>query len=350
MRKVDLKKWVWSRYQALPRALQGLPVLVAVSGGMDSSVLAAVSLELRERLPSLVWAHVNYRLRVPDSDREEASLRAWAMREGVPLRVRGLRPKQKPSNLQAWARGQRLDFFRSVAARLGGQGALLWMAHHQSDQAETILSRLLRGSGLKGIAGMDLLEQVEGLWIFRPFLEVPQAALRLYAQSHRLVFHHDRSNDTLDYLRNRIRHRLLPLMAEENPRILETLSQLGGRSREAAEALDGWAEAWLRRVADPGRGLPRQLSANSLRRQAPALRAAILERWLASVAGSRQSLGKILPALLQTIAHAKNQELPLKGGLRVSISPLWLRIGPRPAKPGKGRGGPAKSRRKAQKS
>ncbi len=316
-----------SRYLALPQALRGLPVWIAVSGGLDSTVLAAVALQLRSRLPPLHFAHVNYGLRVPDSDREEASLRAWAKRAEVPIQVLRLRPKAKPVNLQAWARERRLAFFRRlIAARAGGRG-LVWMAHHQGDQAETVLARLLRGAGLKGLRGMDEVEEIGGLWVFRPFLEVPKEALRVYAEAHRLDFHHDRSNDGVDYLRNRIRHRILPLLAEENPRILEALSTFAARAGQAASALESLAQAWLRRAGRGAKGMPAALDARALRRQPRALRAAILEAWLRLKTGREQSFGKILPPLLAGLEEiSKKLELPLKGGYRAMLNPKNLAL------------------------
>jgi len=314
-----------SRYLALPKALRELPVWIAVSGGLDSTVLAAVALRLRSRLPALHFAHVNYRLRVPDSDREEASLRDWAKREGVPIRVLRLRPAAKPSNLQAWARERRLAFFRRlIASRPGGRG-LIWMAHHQGDQAETVLARLLRGAGLKGLRGMDELEEIEGLWVFRPFLEVPREALEVYARVHRLSFHHDRSNDGDDYLRNRIRHRILPRMAEENPRVQEVLATFAARAGQAAAVLEGLAQDWLRRAARGSATGPAALDARALKRLPRALRAAVLEAWLRSRTGREQAFGKILPPLLASMEEAaKGFELPLKGGYWVQLNPQKL--------------------------
>ncbi|MCC7345715.1 MAG: tRNA lysidine(34) synthetase TilS [Deltaproteobacteria bacterium] len=335
-----------SRYLALPKALRALPVWIAVSGGLDSTVLAAVALRLRPRLPSLHFAHVNYRLRVPDSDREEASLKDWAGREGVPIRVLRLRPRAKPSNLQAWARERRLAFFRSlIASRSGGSG-LIWMAHHQGDQAETVLARLLRGAGLKGLRGMDELEEIGGLWVFRPFLEVPREALELYARSHRLGFHHDRSNDGDDYLRNRIRHRILPRMAEENPRIQEVLAVFAARAGQTAAALETLAQDWLRRAARGSAAGPAALDRRALKRLPPALRASVLEAWLRGGTGREQSFGKILPPLLAGLEKtAEGIELPLKGGFWVQLSPQKLllrrRSTPLRAAPGRRRPGVA---------
>lgn len=334
-----------SRYLALPKALREWPVWIAVSGGLDSTVLAALALRLRPHLPALQFAHVNYRLRVPDSDREEASLKDWARREGVPIRVLRLRPGAKPANLQAWARERRLAFFRSlIASQPGGRG-LVWMAHHQGDQAETVLARLLRGAGLKGLRGMDELEEIGGLWVFRPFLEVPRGALELYARSHHLSFHHDRSNDGDDYLRNRIRHRILPRMAEENPRIQEALAAFAARAGQAAEALEGLAQDWLRRAARGGAAGPAALDRRALKRLPPALRASVLEAWLRGRTGREQSFGKILPPLLAGLEEAaKGFELPLKGGFWVRLTPQKLVLRRRatrlrPAPGGRRRGG-----------
>ncbi|HEX5034242.1 MAG TPA: ATP-binding protein, partial [bacterium] len=100
MQRVDLKKRVRESFAALPRAWREAPVYLAVSAGMDSSVLAAVALELRDRLPPLCFLHVNYGLRRPDCDWEEAVLRKWADREGLPIEVLRLKPRAKLENLQ----------------------------------------------------------------------------------------------------------------------------------------------------------------------------------------------------------------------------------------------------------
>lgn len=302
------------------------PIFLAVSGGMDSTVLAAVSLRLRARLPPLHFLHVNYHLRVPESDLEEASLRDWARREGVPIQVLRLFPKGKPANLQAWARERRLDFFRKVIRKQAGGHGLLWVAHHQGDQAETVLARLLRGSGLKGLRGMEALEEIEGLWVFRPFLEVPREALPIYAKAHRLVYHHDRSNDGDDYLRNRIRHHILPLLARENPRIQEVLTSFASRAGEAAAALQELALKWLE-FRSKSKGGTKSLNTQVLRRQPPALRAAILENWLRLKTGREQSFGKILPPLLAGLEKlSKGLDLPLKGGYRIALTPKALSL------------------------
>lgn len=289
---------------------------------MDSSVLAAVALELRDRLPPLHFLHVNYGLRRPDCDREEAMLRQWAEKEGVPIEILRLAPKGKPENLQAWAREKRFEFFRrTVEKRNRGQGTV-WLAHHRRDQAETFLLRLLRGAGLGGLAGMKVLEDLQGLQLFRPFLEVPYESLKIYAKNHRVLFRQDKSNFTDLYLRNRVRRRLVPALRKENPSIEETLSLLAERLGQSHDALQALAEQWLRRRKGNRLGLA------ALRRQVPGLQVAILQQWTRLRVGESQSWNEILPRLLKAIGEQKSVRILLRGG-SLKLSPENLEyLGP----------------------
>ncbi|HCU25661.1 MAG TPA: tRNA lysidine(34) synthetase TilS [Deltaproteobacteria bacterium] len=316
MSRVDLKKRLRERFQKLPAALRSAPILIAVSSGMDSSVLASVALELREILPPLHFAHVNYHLRIPDSDHEEAFLREWARRERIPIFVKSLRPQRRQGNLQAWARAERLQFFAGIVKRRFKNHGQVWLAHHQRDQAETILSRILRGAGLQGIAGMQILENYRGLSLFRPWLDVPHEAIEIYVRAHSLKFHQDKSNDSDIYLRNRIRRRVLPLLSKENPNVEEVLYILGAWSREAHEALEILGKAWLARR----RGPPKELKLAALRREPRALAAVILELWLHQQTGSEQSWKEVLPRLLQAWeSPLPPQEIWLKNCYRLNL-------------------------------
>src|SRR5262245_54877168 len=133
MALVDLKKRFWREFQALPESYRKSPIFLALSGGKDSTAMAHVALSLRSKLPPLHFLHVNYHLRLPDSDQEEKFLRNWAKREGIPFHVQRLYPKDKPKNLQDWARRQRYQFFRAVMEKQKGSG-LVCLAHHQNDQ------------------------------------------------------------------------------------------------------------------------------------------------------------------------------------------------------------------------
>ena len=174
---------------------------------------------------------------------------------------------------------------------------------------------------------METLERVGELWIFRPLLEVPREALEVYAQSHDLKFHHDRSNDGNLYLRNRIRHRMIPLLLEENPRALEVLEKVARRAGQAADALEELAKAWLKARAKRRRGVPAELDRKALFRHPEALRAAILEVWLLARTEGPQALGELLEQILETLKNsAKTRAFPLKKGKQLVLSPQKIRI------------------------
>jgi len=201
------------------------------------------------------------------------------------------------------------------------------MAHHRQDQAETVLVRLLRGAGLKGLGGMDSLEYLGDLWVFRPFLEIPRSALEIYAKSHAVEFHHDRSNDGDFYLRNRIRHRVIPLLLEENPRVLEVLGKVAHRAGQAADALEVLAKAWLKKRAKDGREVPLEMDRKALCRQPRALRAAILEVWLTARAEGSQAMGVLLEEIQETLeSPLKTREFPLKGAKNLVLSSQKIQI------------------------
>ncbi len=284
---------------------------MGVSGGPDSTVMAHVGLSFRKVLPQQFWAHVNYRLRIPESDQEEAFLRNWAERESVDFRVLRLSGTRRPASLQDWARNQRLHFFaRCIAERGGG---LLVLAHHQGDQAETVLERIIQGCALKGLGAMaplEPLEEVGGLvfenplWIWRPWLEMPREGLLEYAKRHELDFHFDQSNQSPLYLRNRIRHELLPSLLKENPRIQESLGRLAVQARQVHGELHRQAGRWLRRWARSsvlGDRLPRK----PLSEISSALRNAILELWLRKTLPKSRNLGKYLRPLEQALENNK---------------------------------------------
>lgn len=265
MQKVDLRKRFLKEFLALPTAERRRDLLIAVSAGKDSSVLASVALQLRDQLPPLHFIHVNYHFRIPDSDREEEFLKSWAKREGISFHGLSLHPKSLPSNLQSWAREKRLQYFSKVSASLP-RGALVVLAHHEQDQFETLLERWIRGTGFSGMGGMEKLEafhHVSGkdlqkpLLLFRPFLEVSREAIDLYAKTKKVAYLQDQSNFTKKYFRNRVRLEALPWLKKENPQIVPALCRFGRKLRSVDADLRESAEKWARRhLSSPSLRLP----------------------------------------------------------------------------------------------
>ncbi len=197
------------------------PLVVAVSGGLDSIVLWHM---LREAGHHGVVAHVNYGFRGADSDADEALVRRLAEKWGWEVRVS--HPVLPAGNRQDAARTARYAFFEQLRQEIGA-GAIV-VAHHQDDQLETIVLKLLRGARLDACHGM----KPKRGFLVRPLLDIPRAALIRYAQEHRLTWREDASNADRGYLRNRIRLDVLPKMDRER------LLQLGAMSEELASDLD----------------------------------------------------------------------------------------------------------------
>lgn len=211
----------------------GHRVGVAVSGGADSVCLLHVLLELAPR-----WAlrlrvlHLNHRLRGEESDRDEEFVREMAEQLGLESDVEnadvpGLHVRHG-GNLEQLARQVRMDFF----LRRIREGAVdrVAVGHTLSDQAETVLFRILRGCGLRGLGGIWPVTP-EG--IVRPLIETDRLAVEAYLRERGIRWREDSSNRDLRFARNRIRQELLPRLSREwNPALTEALGRLAELARE----------------------------------------------------------------------------------------------------------------------
>jgi tRNA(Ile)-lysidine synthase len=222
---------------------RGDRVIVAVSGGPDSMALLHVLWEARERLGlTLEVAGVDHGLR-PAAAEELALVRARAGALGLPfvrLDVDVARGKRGPSWQDA-ARRARLAALEALATERGA--ARIALGHQADDQAETVLFRIVRGTGLAGLAGIPYRR---GPFI-RPLLDVRRAEVLRYLRRRSIPFIEDPSNADPRFARARIRHRVLPLLAEENPRVVEALVALAAAAR-ARGPRDDLVAALPRRV------------------------------------------------------------------------------------------------------
>lgn len=220
-----------------PPAPEPLKLVVACSGGLDSSVLLwAVDTLARPLNLFLVVAHLNHGLRGAESMRDEAFVCHRAQSLGWPVEVRrleGLHAHARAGrSLQVVAREARQQFLEETRQLCACHYTLL--AHTRTDQAETLLLRLLRGTGTAGLVGM---EPVQGERV-RPLLALSRTELASWVRWVGLPYVEDSSNEHDDYLRNRVRHHVMPLLQGLNPALEESLAGLALSAQEDQRALD----------------------------------------------------------------------------------------------------------------
>ena len=298
----------------------GAAVLCALSGGADSVCLLSVLSRMRGFLGfSLYAAHFNHRLRGEESDRDEAFVRELCESMDIPLILgrAGEGPDGGGFVGEAGAREARYGFLRRSADALGG--ALIATAHTADDNVETMLINLIRGTSLTGLAGIP--GQQDG--IIRPMLTVTRAQRDCWLRRWALSFVEDSSNASDDYLRNRLRHHVIPLLEAENPSLAEGFAALSVSLRRDDRCLDELACRALEEIR-----VPEGLSCVGLNDRPEALRGRILLLWLTELGCSVGS--RHLSAVLSLAASARGRgRCDLPGGLSVFREGKLLRAGAR---------------------
>jgi tRNA(Ile)-lysidine synthase len=188
-------------------------IVVGVSGGPDSVCLLDILMKLKNKYNfEILVAHVNYRLRGKDSEEDEKFVKGLAEKNNIPVQILKLKKNNKSSEEQM--RNTRYRFFEKVRSENNFNSVAV--AHNQDDQAETFLMRIIRGSGLAGMSSM----KAKNGYIIRPLLETSRSEIIAYLDFNKLKYRTDKSNRDQKYLRNRIRHQLIPYLEEKfNPNI-----------------------------------------------------------------------------------------------------------------------------------
>ena len=211
----------------------GDTVICAVSGGADSMALLWGFFLLKEKLGiRLEAAHFNHNLRGEESQRDAEFVRSFCDFHDIPLHLGSGTVVPGKKGLEAAARDARYAFLRSLKGTIA-------TAHTADDNAETMLLHLIRGSGLRGLGGV--MPKSDGL--IRPMLDVTREQVEDFLEENYIRHITDSSNDTDAFLRNRLRHHVMPLLRRENPSIAQGLSAAAQRIREDACLLDELAAA-----------------------------------------------------------------------------------------------------------
>lgn len=222
-------------------------VLIAVSGGPDSVALLYLLNSLKKELGlSLYIAHLDHMLR-KDSSRDAEFVESLAEKLRIPFRVSKINVKElsRRGSLEEAARNARLGFLLQVASQIGADK--IATGHNLDDQAETVLMRLLRGAGLYGLSAILPKRNFSGFWIIRPLIETRRKDIELFLRKRGVRPRQDPSNFKNDYLRNKIRHRLLPQLEKGyNKNIKEALSRVAESSGLDYDYLFGLANSLMR--------------------------------------------------------------------------------------------------------
>lgn len=299
----------WRKFSPQPSSL----VVVGFSGGPDSLALAAVLAKIAPLGgPEPLLVHVDHAWR-PDSAAEQEQ--ASTLARSLDLPFEGHRAPEDSQALhpgvgrEEAARRERYRIFADAAKRMGS--GLVALAHHQEDQAETVLLHLLRGAGLQGAAGMQEATRLAVPWwtpapeynllVWRPLRSEQRAAVRTYAAATGLNPISDPSNSDVGYRRNAIRHQVLPVLERTVPGAVAAISRFAGLAAEDDAALTAIADMVLS-SAVTGQG---ELRRANLEAQQLAVRRRVVRRWLQTASGLKMLTAERTDAMLAMLEHGE---------------------------------------------
>ncbi len=314
--------------------MAGRRVLVAASGGLDStSLVHALHARSRELELELAIGHVNHGLRGDEAEADEAFVVDLGQRLGIPVFCRRIDPRdarlrkssrERPT-LQEACRTLRYQALEEMAAE--AQGDRVATAHTLDDQAETVLLRILRGTGPEGLAGIPG-RSPDGRLV-RPLLSLSRAEILAYAEQRGFDWREDTSNERTEYARNRLRRQWLPGLSQAfNPQLLRSLAQLAEGQRRELE----WIEAAVEREAgrlwtDDGEFL--RIETKDWEAIPAALARRLVRRALIRCGIGREVTRRHLDRVDAFLRSGRNgAELELPCGVRLLRSGACCRLGP----------------------
>ena len=220
----------------------GDSVILAVSGGADSMCMAHALNSLKDSLKcSLHIAHFVHGLR-PGEDEEETELvKQFSLGLNLPFTIeKSTVLSQKNKSLEEKARKDRYDFFLRLKERISADSVAT--AHSMDDQAETVIINSMRGSG---ITGLSAIPAIRDEWVIRPLLGVKRSAIMAYIKLHQIPFAEDSSNNDLRFLRNSVRHKIMPILEKYQPNIIERLARTSYLAGEEDQFMEDQAREWV---------------------------------------------------------------------------------------------------------
>ncbi|MBA7559425.1 tRNA(Ile)-lysidine synthase [subsurface metagenome] len=301
-------------------------LLVAVSGGPDSVCLLHILVKLREELGiRLHVAHLNHQLRGAESEADAHYVADLAHRLDIPASIEQRDVKafkiQQRISLEEAAREVRYTFLAQVAKSIGANRVAV--GHTADDHIETILMHLIRGTGTRGLRGLQPSSRWQSsrssLTIIRPLLPVSRRETADYCHNHQLMPRIDASNLSLSPLRNRIRHQLLPLLESYNPRVAEALLRTARIAGDDLAFMDKEMDRlWSKIVQKQGNTIT--LDKEGVLELPPALKRYLLRRAIEDLLGNLKDIeSRHIEEIMDALTKPAGKRLSLPGGLIFSI-------------------------------
>jgi tRNA(Ile)-lysidine synthase len=305
---------------------EGSRLLLAVSGGPDSTCLLHVLFELRQELGiELHIAHLDHRLRGAESEADAAYVEKLAASLGVPATIekRDVKTyqKEKRISLEEAAREVRYRFLADIAGNIGAD--YIVTGHTLDDQVETILMHIIRGTGTRGLIGLKPYSQWQldgrSITVVRPLLEVNRQQTTEYCQENKLIPRLDTSNLSLSPLRNRIRQQLLPLLKSYNPGVAEALLRIADIANDEIAFLDAEvARLWPAVVAQKEGMII--LNRDRFNQLPTAIKRHLLRAVIEHILGSLKDIEtRHIEEILAMLDKPAGKQINLPGGLIFSI-------------------------------
>lgn len=214
------------------------PIVVALSGGIDSMVLFDIISKLNK---NTIIAHVNHNKR-PESIDEFKYIQKMAKAKKIPFE--GYSIDKTDNNFHHDSRLQRYDFFRAIAQKY--KATKIAVAHHLDDQVETVLMRIVRGTSFSGYSGIKEIRYDRNVTIIRPLMDLRKEQIIAYAKENNLHYFEDSSNNEDVYTRNRFRNNIIPILKQENPNLDSKIIQLAEYIDSADEVIEEKTKEFLK--------------------------------------------------------------------------------------------------------
>jgi tRNA(Ile)-lysidine synthase len=327
LRKV---KATLSRYEMIQ---PGDLIVVGVSGGPDSVCLLHILHRLKNELKvALLVAHFDHGLRPGEDAPETRFVASLAESMGLPFETEKARSllRQSIGSQEEAARNARYRFLEKMRKRHGAREIAL--AHHLNDQAETILMRLLRGSGPSGLGGIP---PCRDRVIIRPLIEINRKEVEAYVKAQGLSYVTDSSNLQTLFLRNRIRIELLPLLENYQPRLVERLAETAEILREEDKYLEQVVKAWIDGEAETSSGGAVSVSVRSFLDLPPPLKRRVVRQLIERVKKTLRRVGSDHVRSVLTIAEGEKPQAMLDLPGKLCVQRTYERLVFKSASPGK---------------